>query len=459
MDRGYGRISLDTQASGSIAKQRARIGAFAGQDMEWYADESVSGSKVPFNERPAGNRLLSDLQPGDRVLVTKIDRAARSVKDLLNLVEVIDEKQASIVFVDQNIDTSGPMGRFLLTLLGAIAELEAAIIAERRRESLEQFAIEGRHAIGRAPFGFESVPNPTGRGLVIRPHPIEGPVLRNAIERVLAGETQESVCEDIGMSKSGFARLLRNPRLAGMTPSGDGVVTIDGIPRVDPEAAILSMAEWVRLSEFMSGTKEWRRHDGIGAALACGVCFERLYFGHSKKNPEYSTYKCRRTKHKNGEPSASVIAANAEAYVEREFLRRFGDRPGVVVYMEGSDEARAEAVGLARIRLEEVRRRQDAAVTDEEEEALLVAYLEAKRALREAEAIPSETRLVTRPSGRTLGQEWEAADPASRTMMLKAIGQWVVQPGRLPIEEKIVLHERIVDPSSVMPELRPLELP
>ena len=76
--------------------------------------------------------FMADLQQGDRVLVTKIDRAARSVRDLLDVVERIENAGASIVFVDQGIDTSGPMGRFLLTLLGAIAELEAAIMAERR---------------------------------------------------------------------------------------------------------------------------------------------------------------------------------------------------------------------------------------------------------------------------------------------------------------------------------------
>src|SRR5687768_8693795 len=120
-DRGYARISLDTQQSGSISKQTERIKAVAGSDVQWYKDESVSGSKVPFAERPEGGRLMADLQKGDRVLVTKIDRAARSVKDLLNLVERIEKAGASILFVDQAIDTSGPMGRFLLTLLGAIA--------------------------------------------------------------------------------------------------------------------------------------------------------------------------------------------------------------------------------------------------------------------------------------------------------------------------------------------------
>lgn len=450
-DRGYARISLDTLASGSIDKQRARIEAFAGPGVEWYPDESVSGSKVPFHERPEGSRLLNDLKQGDRVLVTRIDRAARSVRDLLNLIERIDDAGASIVFVDQAIDTSGPMGRFILVLLGAIAELEAAIIAERRRESLEQFAQEGRHAIGRAPFGFESVPNPNGRGLVIRPHPEEGAILRDAIARVLGGETQESVAQSLGMSKSGFARLLRNPRLAGMTPSDGGVVMVNGTPRVDPEAALLTMEEYANLQALFDPERAWTRHEGIGPALTCGVCGERLYFQASKREPEYATYRCKRR------PAVAVNAAKAEAHVEQLFLDQFGSTSGVIVEWEGSDTERAEAVTIAQIRLQEVRRRQDKAVTDDEEEALMVDYLAAKRALREAEAIPTAKRLVTRSSDRTIAEDWQGASPAEKVVLLKTVGQWVVQPGRgLSIEEKVALVPRTVDVASVMPPLTPL---
>lgn len=458
-DRGYARISLDTQASGSITKQRARIEAFAGTDIEWYVDESVSGSKVPFYERPRGGRLLADLKPGDRVLVTKIDRAARSVRDLLNLVERIDEAGASIVFVDQNIDTSGPMGRFMLTLLGAIAELEAAIIGERRRESLEQFAQEGRHAAGLAPFGFEAVPNPSGRGLVIRPHPEEGPLLKGAIDRVLNGEPHVRVAESLGLSTSGFSQLLRNPRLAGMTPTNGGVVLTNGIPRVDPEAGIMGMAEWAQMQSLLGREKTWSRHRGIGAALTCGVCGDRLYFNASKRKPESAMYKCRRTSpvHRDGTPSATVNALNAERHVEKVLMERFGNNRGVIAYWQDSTDARAEAVALARVQLQEVRRRQDAANTDEEEEALLEQYFAAKRALRDAEAMPSTRRLVTKPTGRTLAAEWEDADPDGRVVMLKTVGQWVVQPGRLPIEDKVQLVESKPDLSVGLRSITPME--
>lgn len=135
-DRGYARISNDTSRSGFIDTQKAQIGAYAGGGVEWYEDRSVSGSKVPIWEREGGGKLLADLQRGDRVLITKIDRAARNVDDLLGFVARIEEAGASVRFVDQDIDTSGAMGRFILA---AIAELEAEIVRERRMESLTQF--------------------------------------------------------------------------------------------------------------------------------------------------------------------------------------------------------------------------------------------------------------------------------------------------------------------------------
>lgn len=446
-DRGYGRISLDTARSGSIAKQRERITAFAGIEMEWYADESVSGSKIPFKDRPDGSRLLSDLQPGDRVLVTKIDRAARSVRDLLDLVEVIEKRGASIVFVDQNIDTAGPMGRFLLTLLGAIAELEAAIIAERRKESLESFAREGRHAVGKAPWGFQSVENPDGRGLVIRVDESLRETAREVVRRVVAGESQESVRKDIGMSKTGMHKWLHNPRLAGMTPDNGGVVTIDGIPRVDPDAALLSLAEWRELQDHMGRPeKTWARREGLGAALRCGVCGERMYLNLSKA--DYHTYTCRRHKHAPGQGAPSIMVHKADSYMEERFLGEHGSRRALVSAWSDSQAAKDEATSLAEVRLAEAQRRFSVALTDDQEEEALIHLREAKQALRAAQSLRGERVYTTEDSGKTVAEVWAAASPAERCRMLMRVGTWTLLPGRKPVEERIV-----VKPDALLVEL------
>ena len=444
-DRGYGRISLDTLRSGSITKQRERIGAFAGDDLEWYADESVSGSKVAFKDRPDGKRLLRDIRSGDRVLVTKIDRAARSVRDLLDLVEVIEKRGASIVFIDQNIDTAGPMGRFLLTLLGAIAELEAAIIAERRKESLESFAREGRHAVGRAPWGFRSVDNPSGRGLVIRVDEDLRDAALSVVERILVGESQESVRADAGLSKTGMHKWLRNPRLAGMTPDGDGVVTIDGVPRIDSDAALLSMAQWRGLQEHLAGPdKSWTKRESLGAALHCGVCGQRMYVNVSKQRngatgQTHDTYTCRRDLHEKGQGAPAIMVHRADSYLEERFLGEYGERRGVVGSWSDSLAARDEEVSAAEVRLAEAQRRFSSARTDEEEEEALLHQRTAKRALRDAKAKAGERVFSVEDTGHTVAEHWVRASPAQRAAMLNSVGRWTLAGGRGQVSQRIEL--------------------
>ena len=99
-------------------------------------------------------------------------------------------------------------------------------------------------------------------------------MVHDAIDRVMAGEAQDTVRHSLGLSKTGFHNLLNNPRLAGMTPEGEGVVMVNGVPRVDPEAAILSLPEWQALKAYLAKpeVKAWSKREGYGRALACGVC-------------------------------------------------------------------------------------------------------------------------------------------------------------------------------------------
>lgn len=430
-ERAYARISLDTERSGSIVKQRTRLAKAADGEPVFYVDESVSGAKVPFAERPEGRRLLADLERGDRVLVTRIDRAARNVRDLLGLVEEIEERGASVVFVDQRIDTAGPMGRFLLTLLAAIAELEAGIVSERVRETRESFRAEGRFGGGPVPTGLMTAPNPNGRGLVLRPDPEVAPIAREVVERVLEGEPQRSLAPLLGLKEPGFSRWLRNPALAGIRPG----VEVE----IDPEAALVSLATWTRLQEFLQRPeKAWARTDGYGGALVCGECGERLYFARSKAAPASSVYRCGRRKHAPGSPGASVTRVNADRYLEESFTRRFGRLPVVEEVVLDSSAEKDEAISLARLRLDAAQEAFARAETDEEEDEALSFVRSAKRALREAERLPGGTETTVVETGLTFAEIWTGAGDVERTALLNRVGPWVVAPGRgLPIEEKV----------------------
>lgn len=430
-DRAYARISLDTERSGSIVKQRARLLKLA-DDPSWYVDESVSGAKVPFAERPAGARLLADLRKDDRVLVTRIDRAARNVRDLLGLVERIEAAGASIVFVDQNIDTAGPMGRFLLTLLGAVAELEAAIVAERVRETRESFRAEGRWGGGPVPFGFMTAPHPRGRGLVLRPDPDTAATARDVVARVVNGEAQRALAPLVGLKESGFSRWLRSPSLAGIRTGGTEL-------EIDPDAAILSLSEWQGLQDYLDRpAKAWTRADGYGEALVCGVCGHRLYYARNKRYPDSSVYRCGRRAHADGDPAVAVTRRLADAHIETDFLTRFGSEKVLEEVTVTASAVRDEALAVARLRLEAAQRAQREARDRDSRRTAHAAVDAALDALDEAEALPDETVVETRDTGMTHAELWEMLPPGERSAFIASAGRWSVAPGRgLPVDQKM----------------------
>ena len=106
-----------------------------------YIDK-MSGIK---RDRPELERMLSELQAGDTVVVKSIDRLSRSTKDLLEIVEQIKMVQANLHILDLNIDTSTPMGKCVLTILGAIAELDRKTIKERTAEGIAIAKSQGKY--------------------------------------------------------------------------------------------------------------------------------------------------------------------------------------------------------------------------------------------------------------------------------------------------------------------------
>ena len=129
--RGYMRIST-TKVDQKFDRQEAQLEDHA--DV-FYADR-VSGSK---RSRPELDRLLDDLEEGDVVLILSIDRLSRSTKDLLDIVDKIRERGASLLSLqDSWLDTTSenPMSDFLLTVMGALAEMERKQTVARVNEGL-----------------------------------------------------------------------------------------------------------------------------------------------------------------------------------------------------------------------------------------------------------------------------------------------------------------------------------
>ena len=132
---GYARVSTSDQ---KLDGQRDAL-AVAGAERV-FAD-TITGTA---RHRPELDRLLDQLRAGDVVVVTKYDRLARSLKDLLGIVDAIQAKGAGFRSLAEDIDTTTPAGRLVFHVFASIAQFERERIAERTREGLEAARKRGR---------------------------------------------------------------------------------------------------------------------------------------------------------------------------------------------------------------------------------------------------------------------------------------------------------------------------
>jgi len=116
--------------------------------VEEYTDR-ISGAKA---RRPGLDKLLADARRGkfDVVLIWAFDRIARSVRHLLEVLDDLNRLNVEFISFRENIDSGGPLGRAMIVIIGAIAELERNLIIERVRAGMRRAKLEGRR-IGRAP--------------------------------------------------------------------------------------------------------------------------------------------------------------------------------------------------------------------------------------------------------------------------------------------------------------------
>lgn len=117
------------------------------QKAEKLFIDKASGKNT---DRKAFKDMMSFVRSGDVVIVESISRIARNTRDLLAIVSELTEKEVEFVSLKESIDTTTPQGRFMLTVFGALAELERENILERQREGIEIAKSEGKYK-GRKP--------------------------------------------------------------------------------------------------------------------------------------------------------------------------------------------------------------------------------------------------------------------------------------------------------------------
>jgi DNA invertase Pin-like site-specific DNA recombinase len=176
---GYARVSTRDQ---DLAAQDGELMA-AGCAKVFK--EKVSGAKT---DRPELSKVIGRLEPGDVLVVTRLDRLARSTRDLLNVLDEIKECGAGFRSLkDTWADTTTPHGKLMLTVLGGLAEFERELIRARTGEGRKRAKDRG------VKFG--------------RPRKMTPHQRQEAIQRLIAGETQADVARTYNVDAATISRL------------------------------------------------------------------------------------------------------------------------------------------------------------------------------------------------------------------------------------------------------------
>jgi DNA invertase Pin-like site-specific DNA recombinase len=167
----------------------------AGLDAQLEELKTIGCDKI-FKEQASSISLREQLEnainfvrEGDILIVTKIDRLARSVAELLTIIQTLENKKVGLKIINLNLDTQTPTGKLMINVLGSIAQFEREIMLERQREGIAKAKAEGKYR-GRKPIS-----------LAVRKE-----VLRLAME----GKTKLSIAKQLKIGEATIYRILKN---------------------------------------------------------------------------------------------------------------------------------------------------------------------------------------------------------------------------------------------------------
>lgn len=178
---GYARVSTSDQ------HLHAQLDALRDAGCEVVFEEHAGGGRW---DRPELQRMLAELGPGDVVVVAKLDRLSRSLRDLLRILENMEAAGSGFRSLSESIDTTTPAGRMLASMLGAFAEFERAMIRERTSAGLAAARARGRVG-GRRP-------------------KLDRHQRAEALSMLRGGRTAADVARTFGVHRSTVARLVRS---------------------------------------------------------------------------------------------------------------------------------------------------------------------------------------------------------------------------------------------------------
>jgi DNA invertase Pin-like site-specific DNA recombinase len=334
---GVVRISKNRKDETSTATQEASIRAYCdahGIDLiDVTEDKGRSAYKSNRTTRPGLRRARNLIDGGaaDTLIAWKIDRVARNTRDLLNLVHDLTEHGNDFVSVTESFDTTTAMGRAMLTIIAALAELESAQKSERIAEWQDHRRVNKAPPTGPRPFGYDRVERTVqinGVEKIVRTLAInraEARLIRKMARDVLAGKSIRAITAELNANSNGrrfthrgVVRILTSPTIAALRPV-DGTV-IDwyatgqtgALVECDTWRPILDRDTWERVHRILLDPARRTNHSSgrrwlLSGLAECGKCGKPMQIKTS--HPRGPRYQCP-TGH------LSIPAADTEHVVE-----------------------------------------------------------------------------------------------------------------------------------------------
>jgi DNA invertase Pin-like site-specific DNA recombinase len=182
---GYSRTSTVEQTAGFEAQLKELNAA----GCEKVFKEQVSS----VADRAQLQAAIDFVREGDTFTVTKIDRLARSITNLLEIIQALERKKVAVKILNLGMDTSTPTGKLILTMLGGIAEFERAIMLERQREGIAKAKIEKKYK-GRKPLADDK--------------------RERVIQLASTGTSRDAIAAQVGVGVASVYRILADQREA-----------------------------------------------------------------------------------------------------------------------------------------------------------------------------------------------------------------------------------------------------
>lgn len=295
-----------------------------------YSDVDYSAFRGA-KSRPSLDELVERRKDYAAVVVPKLSRFGRSMKELIRLFGLFDADRIPLVFLDMNLDTSTSQGRLLRHILAAFAEYESDVKADYTRANHRRIRAEGR-PWGMAPYGFRQGPEPSTWEV----DPETGAVVAEIYDRYAAGASANAIAKWLneqhirtrrGLQWKGQAigKMLDNPAYVGLSLLDDELVPAQWEPIVGRATWDAVRARRSRDPHRSSNLGKTKPHKPylLSGLMWCGQCGRKMTHTHSSHH-RFGVYHCSGNEWGTwaGCLNARVHGPLAEEYVAEEFLGR-----------------------------------------------------------------------------------------------------------------------------------------